>query len=1773
MTLQQVTDWLERLELGQYAEAFRDNHIDGATLRGLDDAELEQLGVASLGHRKRLRAAIAALSDPIPPGPLADLIPRLPTPLALPLAEYLKETEPKLKLWDACDAVEDLLRLLVFLGVGELCRLRGELPADLRRDLYQVIELPTLGNWWRMAQQVAPHIARPVAGPESADTALPEFPSAVAQILAPVLDGPAGPRTVERSFLTLRIQLAHGGVTHRQAARLLQHWQAPFEALWPALAWLADLHLTVRTATGYGCLRGPDTLPAPLTPPPSAAIDPAFAAQDAVVALRGERVIPLWPLALFGIPRHPEHGTDPADPPLPQVYVRRGQVNLHYRPLGETGIVQSESDQTATERFLALFRAPEPPRPKDRQGFSVQGFEDSFRKLAESLIGRTRERETLRSVLDATPSGVLWLDGRAGMGKSYLVADLAAEWIDRPPADTLVLGYQFRANDALRCAREPFLRFACERIEAALPPDERPQPDGDGQPPKPLERLKTLLARLAERAPDLTPGQPAGARRVLFLLDGLDEIAERDRRFVHDLPLGIQGPNLTWLCAGRPEQGLPEAFAAAGAVRVFPDGLQPMGADDIRAMLMERIGPLRKKLLRQDTEEGERVANPFIDKVARLSEGLPLYVKYVIDDIFDNKYRILDAGESLPPSLDAYHEELLRRLGIGDLHQVLTPLAATLAVAREPLSVPALADLLHRRGDLVPAGEPGIALVRKALGTIQTMLRAARTPEGNEGYVLYHHSLAQHMAGEKSESLHAVSSAQRFLASQAETVRSGPLAHYLFRRGIGHLLEVGRPDAALTLLIRFDYLMDRLRTLPDPDGVVGLGEDWRATLHLSPILDRATRLWEAFFREREHILRRGHARWPANKILLQLAVEHADDSPVTLAAERWLTNGHCDWTWFRNPQRVRHASPDPCLRVFEGHAGKISGALLFPDDRILTWSSDQTLRIWDYDTASNVATLAGHGGEIDGAQLLDGNRILSWSRDGTLRLWESEQGSAIAVLEGHTARVYGAQVVNGRYILSWSEDGTLRVWNAETASVLRVLGAHDQPVFYVEFLDDGRFISVSEGSKIVIWQNLFDTTPRVIVDRESIVRSFRVLAQDRIITYDWDARLRVFDINSGALLLSIETQHKGHLTNLVVLPNGNCVSLAEDGAARLWNPNTGDRLAILPGVGWNYGALALPEDHVLIWGIGSDLLIFHATTGELLSRLTGHKGQMWGAELLPQNRILSRNLDCTARIWDANTGTLLSILEGHTGTVGGTLVPKRGGIITWSADGTMRLWNSHVDARAESLIHHAGPASIQLIREDKLLSWTDWSARTWRRCTGEPLLSFAKAGSYPVVPPPVVLRNGTVILRTYLRSDLPHELWDATSEDAFAVLDRFKYTAIISGKLILGWSASGELSLWDSATGRRIAEFFGHTEEVRGAIVLDDERILTFSKDGTLRIWHTLSGELKATLVGHERSVVNAEKLNDGRILSWSHDIRLWDGRNGDSLAVLSGHTRWVLGAIVLEDGRIISWSQDRTIRVWDVERQVEIATLVGHSGEIGGAVLLPSGRVYSWSGEEGKVRVWNATTGENLFTYWAKTKEVGAILSPDQFLTWNQNLIGSGAEILEVRDTTTGRVKTTLALPDRSKISFRCMRDGSILTWGDWYICVWQAERVAPLIGPTRRDHLAWEQPELLHLVIDAESSTLCVGGTASWSYATLAGISCRTGTPPACWIGSCVTDVKQLFADGILTVSLQNGHVFCLQLHRGNQRITIADYEGSGTAPGEVEEAPPPDPTPRTP
>jgi class 3 adenylate cyclase len=59
-----VGAWLRGLGLGQYEQAFRDNDIDARVLPGLTAEDLKEIGVASVGHRRLLLQAAAALSPP-----------------------------------------------------------------------------------------------------------------------------------------------------------------------------------------------------------------------------------------------------------------------------------------------------------------------------------------------------------------------------------------------------------------------------------------------------------------------------------------------------------------------------------------------------------------------------------------------------------------------------------------------------------------------------------------------------------------------------------------------------------------------------------------------------------------------------------------------------------------------------------------------------------------------------------------------------------------------------------------------------------------------------------------------------------------------------------------------------------------------------------------------------------------------------------------------------------------------------------------------------------------------------------------------------------------------------------------------------------------------------------------------------------------------------------------------------------------------------------------------------------------------------------------------------------------------------------------------------------------------------------------------------------------------------------------------------------------------------------------------------------------------------
>ena len=63
--MQQIAEWLEKLDMSEYAERFAENKIDVSVLRHLTDQDLKDIGVA-LGHRRKILAAIAEFAGAAP---------------------------------------------------------------------------------------------------------------------------------------------------------------------------------------------------------------------------------------------------------------------------------------------------------------------------------------------------------------------------------------------------------------------------------------------------------------------------------------------------------------------------------------------------------------------------------------------------------------------------------------------------------------------------------------------------------------------------------------------------------------------------------------------------------------------------------------------------------------------------------------------------------------------------------------------------------------------------------------------------------------------------------------------------------------------------------------------------------------------------------------------------------------------------------------------------------------------------------------------------------------------------------------------------------------------------------------------------------------------------------------------------------------------------------------------------------------------------------------------------------------------------------------------------------------------------------------------------------------------------------------------------------------------------------------------------------------------------------------------------------------------------
>jgi WD40 repeat protein len=736
-----------------------------------------------------------------------------------------------------------------------------------------------------------------------------------------------------------------------------------------------------------------------------------------------------------------------------------------------------------------------------------------------------------------------------------------------------------------------------------------------------------------------------------------------------------------------------------------------------------------------------------------------------------------------------------------------------------------------------------------------------------------------------------------------------------------------------------------------------------------PVPDKESmKIWAVFFRERAHILRRGNEKWPDYMILMQLAVEHADESPLTIEAEKFLENGKCDWAWLRREIRPENVQKDPCLAVFEGHSSEVDGALLLPNGQILSWADDRTLRLWCSD-GEPIAEMVGNEYIINGALQMPDGRILSWFSDGTLRLW-SPDGELLAILEGHSGSVEGALLMPDGQILSWA-DYIPRLWSSE-GEPLTKLNGHTSWIEGALLMPDGRILSWASDNTLRLWSSNGEALAELKGHTDSINGALLML-DDRILSWSSDNTLRLWSSN-GEVLAELKG-HTDSVTGALLMNGGSILSWEEKKILRLWSA-AGEPLAELKGhTGSINGALLMPDGRILSWS-SDDTLRLWSSNGEALAVLEGHKGAIQSALLMPNGRILSRAYkNEELHLWSAE-GEPLSVLFGHSDAVKGALLVPDGRLLSWSKDTTLRMWSTDEYQDKSAAGHSRTILGTLLMPNGQILSWSDdKTLRIWS-ATGEPLAVLE--GHNREVLGALLMSDERILSWSY---DATLRQWNSDGKPLVELEHRSSFAGKLPKRLQLKLNESvkgallledgrilsrsdDDIRLW-SIDGNRLAILGGHFNKIQGALQLPDSRIITWAFNRIL-LW-TADGKPLAEL-NHNLEIRGVLQMPDGRILSWSHDktLRLWSAV-GEPIAVLNGHSSAVIGVLLMSNGRILSWSDDKTLRLWDTDGE-PLAVLDGHNDLVRGALLTPDDRILSWA-RDNTLHLWSSN-GEPLDVY-----------------------------------------------------------------------------------------------------------------------------------------------------------------------------------------------------------
>jgi len=817
-------------------------------------------------------------------------------------------------------------------------------------------------------------------------------------------------------------------------------------------------------------------------------------------------------------------------------------------------------------------------------------------------------------------------------------------------------------------------------------------------------------------------------------------------------------------------------------------------------------------------------------------------------------------------------------------------------------------------------------------------------------------------------------------------------------------------------------------------------------------------IFHNFIKSNEYLLKKGDNNWPTERILYQLSYEHAEDSPITQQAEKFINDGRVAWPVLLQRNLKKKYYENPNIQTFTDHTSVITNAHIINENKILTSSWDGTLRIWNLNDGSSKA-LKGHANKIVDCALLNKNLAYSISTDGTIRFWDLVSGESKKFVFKEGDHIFSLSSTDFKISLLNNNQVLIIINTLKSSGISSGIFIFDLESETSKFFEgsniDLRHIHIIDNNKLLYFQNNLEkerslylkdfktNTITLIENYQSKFGYVKKIKNNTILFYEEkDKREDLDKINNSTFwVLELKDQKAQKydwdskiISNAWFLNDDKVFIEYKRYKIQLHEFDV-DEFKNEVGYGKYISDYENEGNFYRLYNLTNQTFETIHDSKHVLEKLCLHLPSKYKNDSLPVTVMPNVNYSSFSTKDFEIVQYLLQYL-----IINNPFFLDDSNILLINERNSFVLKN-FVDGSSTIFKGHKGSIwGVRVLKDSQVLSWgTD--LRLWDLNKGIDIESNINQGH----------------------------------------TDRLLGVNIISRESALTNSIDGTICLWNLKSGTSKV-FKGHKTMVNKIKMINKDFFLSSAFDGTLRLWNINSGYSKI-FHGHKQHIYGFEILDDNKFLSWGWDktIRLWSFNDAflsfkDPYAItwghcqapnyhyqipiedsiperitFQGHNKPIAGIFIL-DKSFLSFTRDGCMMLWELgnmenkewqQQKKPLKTFITNSDQSNdtlsnfNVLKINNNYVLSYSNET-TIRLWDVDNGSSK-VYKGHTDAVVFVnlIGNNKFLSWSED---KTLRLWDIKNFT-----SDLLIKKTDKVSkVKLLIDNKIISYSSKNISLW---------------------------------------------------------------------------------------------------------------------------------